>query len=120
MFDLEQPQFRAHAASGREATGAAVGGQDAVARHDRRKRVVRQCLPDCAGGTGRPQHAGHVTVAHGLAGQHAPGHCVDTLVKGRNRGHVECDIGQIGRNHRLTAKHRRQLVDCLPHVAGWR
>jgi hypothetical protein len=115
-FDRQHPQLRRDAAVGGEATQLTAGREHAMARHDDRKRVSSERLPDGARRAGRAEPRGDLAVRERRARQNRARDLVDAAVKRRHAIHVERDGGEIAR---LAAQQSNDAIDGALHV-GWR
>jgi hypothetical protein len=93
-LDRQQAHLGGNAAGRRESAGLAVGGDNAVAGHDDRDRVLSHRLADRAGiRFAEPRRNG--AVGEGRAGRDGAGNRVDAAVEFRDAVKVEHDLGEV-------------------------
>ena len=88
-FDREEPGFRQDAAIRRETADPAAGRYHPMARHDDRKRVSCESLPDRASRARGADPCREGAVGHRRASRNATRGLVDAAVERRHAVHVE-------------------------------
>jgi hypothetical protein len=84
-----------------------------VARHDERKRIAPERLPDIARQAALAQLNGNLAVGAGRAARNGARDRVDATVEVRHAVQVERDRGEIGL---LAAQQRDDAVDRALHI----
>jgi hypothetical protein len=88
-FDREEPGFRCDAAIRRETADPAAGRDHPMARHDNRKRVSGERLPNGASRARGPSPRGEGAVCDRGAPRNATRGLVDAAVEWRHKVHVQ-------------------------------
>ena len=79
-----------------------------MARHDQHERIARQRLRHRMRGAGSLELRGDLAIGQRFAARDGPREVVDPGVERPDAGHIEPDLGEIGR---LAAQQRHDAVD---------
>ena len=114
-FDRQQPALGDAAAIGGNPVRIAAGFEHAVAGHDDHEGIFCDRLRHGMDGAGSLQARRDLAIGHGFAARNGAGEVIDPGVERRDAGHIEPDLGQIGR---LAAQQRRDALDGALDVRG--